>query len=104
MENVVIFYGQVFDKPFDKGILWPFGTFCGQLVYFFKFWHVVPINIWYVLVCFTKKNLATLLQGAELTYVRTGCFNGKLFSANKLWTNISFTPPTRKIMTSIRAK
>jgi hypothetical protein len=24
-------------------ILWPFGIFCGHLVYFFPFWYVIPI-------------------------------------------------------------
>jgi hypothetical protein len=34
-------------------ILWLFGIFCDQLVYF--------MVIWYILVCCTKKNLATLV-------------------------------------------
>jgi hypothetical protein len=27
-------------------ILWPFGTFCGHLVYIFPFWYVVPRKLW----------------------------------------------------------
>jgi hypothetical protein len=39
-------------------MLWPFRLLYGHLVYFVKFmviWYIFPI-----LVCFTKKNLATL--------------------------------------------
>jgi hypothetical protein len=37
-------------------ILWPFGIFCEHLVYFMVIWFIFP-----VLVCCTKKYLATLL-------------------------------------------
>jgi hypothetical protein len=39
-------------------ILWPFGTFCDNLVHFVIIWYIFP-----VLVCCTEKNLATLLEG-----------------------------------------
>jgi hypothetical protein len=39
--------------PFDIGILWPVGLFCGKLVYFSPFGYILP-----VLVCCTKKNMA----------------------------------------------
>jgi hypothetical protein len=38
--------------------LWSFGIFCGHLVYFVVIWYIFPL-----LVCCTKKNLATLLCG-----------------------------------------
>jgi hypothetical protein len=41
-------------------ILWWFGTLCGDLVHFVVIWYI-PI-----LVCCTKKNLATLLWGRTL--------------------------------------
>jgi hypothetical protein len=43
-------------RPFWS-ILWPFGIFCGHLVYFMVFGIFSP-----VLVCCAKKNLATQLQ------------------------------------------
>jgi hypothetical protein len=43
-----IFYSQLV-------YLLPFGTQCGHLVYFMDIWYIFPI-----LVCCTKKNLATL--------------------------------------------
>jgi hypothetical protein len=39
-------------------ILWSFGLLCGRLVYFVVVWNIFP-----VLVCCTKKNLATLQLG-----------------------------------------
>jgi hypothetical protein len=42
--------------PFGIGILWSFGIFCGHLVYFVVIWYM-----FHILVCATKKNLATLL-------------------------------------------
>jgi hypothetical protein len=39
-------------------ILPSFGTFCGHLVYFVVIWYIPP-----VLVCCSKKNLATLVGG-----------------------------------------
>jgi hypothetical protein len=38
-------------------ILRPFGIFCGHLAYLMVIWYIFPI-----LVCCTKKNLATLLE------------------------------------------
>jgi hypothetical protein len=38
-------------------ILWPFGTFCGYLVYLKVIWDILS-----GLVCCTKKNLATLFR------------------------------------------
>jgi hypothetical protein len=36
MEDAGIFLWSFF---FSTVILWPFGTFCGHLVYFYPFWH-----------------------------------------------------------------
>jgi hypothetical protein len=49
-------------------ILWPFGIFCGLLVYFVAFWYILwPFSIFSpVLVCCTLKNMATLFPD---TYV-----------------------------------
>jgi hypothetical protein len=41
--------------------LQPFGVFCGNLVYLMAIWYIFP-----VLVCCTKKNLATLFFTAFL--------------------------------------
>jgi hypothetical protein len=42
-------------------ILWPCGRFCGHLVYFMVLWYIFP-----VLVCCTKKNLATLTRMGKM--------------------------------------
>jgi hypothetical protein len=56
-------------RPNGMYILWPFGAFCGYLVYF------LPL-----LVCCTEKNLATLIL-VRLVWVRpvTGMFEPFLF-------------------------
>jgi hypothetical protein len=41
-------------------ILWPFGIFCGDLVYFVMIWYIFP-----VLVCCSKKNLASLVSSTH---------------------------------------
>jgi hypothetical protein len=51
MENDGIFYVHLVNFTAIGNILWPFGVFCGHLVLFFP-----------VLVCCTKKNLATLVD------------------------------------------
>jgi hypothetical protein len=49
MENLGIFYDHLVYFAAIGNILWPFGIFCGNLVYIFP-----------VLVLWTKENLATL--------------------------------------------
>jgi hypothetical protein len=51
-------------------ILWPFGIFYGRLEYFPDFWYILSrFNTYYpVLVCFTKKNLTTLLLGYSVAW------------------------------------
>jgi hypothetical protein len=49
MDDVGIFYDRLVYFTAIRYILWPFGVFYDTLVYFFP-----------VLVCCTKKNLATL--------------------------------------------
>jgi hypothetical protein len=77
MEDVGIFYGHlVYLHMFIWYILQPFGIFYVYLVYFTPIWYILCLfgiinghlvyfmAVWYifsVLVCFTKKNLATLL-------------------------------------------
>jgi hypothetical protein len=51
MEDVGIFRAILSLFMSKRYILWPFGTFCSHLEYFFP-----------VLVCCTEKNLATLLD------------------------------------------
>jgi hypothetical protein len=49
--------------------LWPFGLSYGRLAYFGAIYVVYFMVIWYifpVLVCCTKKNLATLIQRSVL--------------------------------------
>jgi hypothetical protein len=47
-EDVAIFncHSVYFTAIWYACILWPFGIFCGYLVYFFPFWYVVPRKIW----------------------------------------------------------
>jgi hypothetical protein len=62
-------------------ILWPFGIFCGHLVYFVAIWYALwPSGIFYghlvffpVSVCCSKKNLATLAatHDSELSHAPT---------------------------------
>jgi hypothetical protein len=55
----------------DVGILpiWPFGLFYGYFVYFVAIWYILWLFDMFfpVLVCCTKKNLATLAQGTAAT-------------------------------------
>jgi hypothetical protein len=56
------FYGHLVYFKAIWSILRPFGLFCGHLVYFVAIWYILwPFGIFFhVLVCCTKKNLATL--------------------------------------------
>jgi hypothetical protein len=54
------------DLQWKTSILWTLGLFYGHLAYFVAIWQFFMV-IWYifpVLVCCTKKNLATLFQTA----------------------------------------
>jgi hypothetical protein len=53
IENILCCYLEYFTALWQ--ILWQFGKFCGNLVYYYPF-----------LVCFTMKNLATLASTPEL--------------------------------------
>jgi hypothetical protein len=55
MKDVGTLYGHLLYFTAISYILWPFGKFCGRFGKVFS-----------VLVCFTKKNLATLLCSATL--------------------------------------
>jgi hypothetical protein len=46
MEGVGIFYGHLVHLTVFCYILCTFGIVCGNLVYFFTFWHFVPRKIW----------------------------------------------------------
>jgi hypothetical protein len=46
-------------------ILWTFGLFCSHLVYFMVIWYIFP-----VLLCCTKKNLATPVVKVEKIHLR----------------------------------
>jgi hypothetical protein len=46
MENLGIFYDHLVYFTAIGNILWPFGIFCGRVVYFSKFWYFVPRKIW----------------------------------------------------------
>jgi phosphotransferase system glucose/maltose/N-acetylglucosamine-specific IIC component len=61
-ENVVIFYDHLEYFTAIWYNLWPFGIFCGYLV-FFTFWYV-----------WTKKNLATLNDRRLLLDIIYTCF------------------------------
>jgi hypothetical protein len=45
-ENIGIFYGHFSLFTAIWNILWTFGIFCGNLVYFPPCWYIVPRNIW----------------------------------------------------------
>jgi hypothetical protein len=57
MEDVGIFYGHLSYFMGIWPILWPVGIFYAPLFYFIVIWYIFPI-----LVCCTKKNLATLIH------------------------------------------
>jgi hypothetical protein len=71
-------------------ILRLFGMFLGHLVYFMIFWYIFP-----VLVCFTKKNLATLLGSAILVFA-SGTVDSAFESSSGLivWIKICTYLPT----------
>jgi hypothetical protein len=46
MENAGTFYVHLVHFMSILNILWPFGIFCGHLVYFPPFWYIVPRKIW----------------------------------------------------------
>jgi hypothetical protein len=57
------FFGHLVYFVATWSIMWPFGLFCCHLVYFMFIWYICP-----VLVCCSKKNLATLtVSGVDLT-------------------------------------
>jgi hypothetical protein len=46
MENIGLFYDHLVYFTAIGNILWPFGIFCGNLVYFPPFWYFGPRKIW----------------------------------------------------------
>jgi hypothetical protein len=46
MENLGIFYDRLVYFTAIGNILWPFGIFCANLVYFSPFWYFGPRKIW----------------------------------------------------------
>jgi hypothetical protein len=54
MTNVGIFYGHLVKFMAIWYTVWPFGIVCGPLVYMYIYFPV--------LVCFDRKNLATLVM------------------------------------------
>jgi hypothetical protein len=42
MENIGIFYDHFVNFTAIANILWPFGIFCGELVYFVVSWYISP--------------------------------------------------------------
>jgi hypothetical protein len=53
-ENLDIFYDHFVYFTAIGNILWPFGIFCGNLVYLSPFWYFGPRKIWQP-GCFTKE-------------------------------------------------
>jgi hypothetical protein len=62
-------------------ILWPFGIFYRHLVYFIAIWYILWLFCIFspVLVCCSKKNLATLLQ----IHLHTGRFIDNIYNVDK---------------------
>jgi hypothetical protein len=85
-------------------ILWPFGIFCDHLVYFIVIWYIFP-----VLVCCTKKTLATLQAPWFAFQVDAGDLHksridNKYFKSPKTWLksglgekNVSVNDPSEEI-------
>jgi hypothetical protein len=46
MEKIGILYDHLVYFTAIGNILWPFGIFCGNLVYFSPFWYFGPREIW----------------------------------------------------------
>jgi hypothetical protein len=46
MENLGIFYDHLVYFMTIGNILWPFGIFCGDFVFFSPFWYFGPRKIW----------------------------------------------------------
>jgi hypothetical protein len=46
MDEVGIFNGHLVYFTANLTTLWPCGTFCGNMIYFYPFWYVVPRKIW----------------------------------------------------------
>jgi hypothetical protein len=46
MGNLGIFYDHLVYFSAIGKILWPFGIFCGNLIYFSLFWYFGPRKIW----------------------------------------------------------
>jgi hypothetical protein len=46
IENLGIFHDYWVYFTAIGNILWPFGKFCGHLIYFSPFWYFVPRKIW----------------------------------------------------------
>jgi hypothetical protein len=70
-------------------ILWSFGLFCGNFVYFVALWYILwSFGIYFpVLVCCTKKNLATLgLPGPPVSAEK------KFKMESVLWVGRCFVP------------
>jgi hypothetical protein len=63
MKNLGIFYDQLVYFTAIGNILWPFGIFCGNLVYFSPFGYFGPRKIWQP--CVTHK------QGFHTVYLHT---------------------------------
>jgi hypothetical protein len=59
-EDVGIFYGHLVYFTAIRNILRTYGIFYGHIIYFVAIWYIFP-----VLVCCTKKNLATLYVPEE---------------------------------------
>jgi hypothetical protein len=88
--------------PFGIGILWPFGIFCGHLVYVVAIWYILwPFGIFCghlayfmvifpVLVCCPKKNLATLILCVCKAGLTDGLFSNKKTNMGhrEYWTDI----------------
>jgi hypothetical protein len=61
-----------FLRPNGAGTLWPFGTFCGHLVYVFPFWYVVQRKIWQP----WKKRVSMYIRPLEYSF--DACFSKAL--------------------------
>jgi hypothetical protein len=46
MKNLGTFYYHLVYFMAIGNMLWPFGIFCGHLVYLYPFWYFVPRKIW----------------------------------------------------------
>jgi hypothetical protein len=79
MENLDIFYDHLVYFTAIGNILWPFGIFCGHLVFFSPFWYIVPRKIWQPWI------VGNCLSGTASHFIMVIASNARQFSRVARW-------------------